>query len=155
MYEMFYRGKRKDTKQWIYSGSFCRALKDPYHVTEYYLGTGSPSSTGRDNKGNVTHIISQRGCLLCAIIPSTFGRFIGVCDMDGRMIFEGDIVRVHDDRVTKEDGFGVVKWNDKSALFEIVFKSFTLNFATIKSDICIVVGNQFDNPEFLEIKQGA
>ena len=81
------------------------------------------------------------------IDPSTVGRSTGVQDINGREIFEGDIVRyrVTDERYTKNPRYvtTVVEWDGYYAQWGL--KGF------LKSDFLShrleVLGNIYDNPE--------
>ena len=145
MYEMFYRGKRKDTKQWIYSGSFGRALKDNLHAPEYFLGSGLPASTYYDVDGNIAYLQPQGGCLLYAILPGTLGRFIGEHDKDGRMIFEGDIYVAVTPRASTPN-VGVVKY-EGGGFYPFAIPGYECSLDPAE---CTIIGNIHDNPELIK-----
>lgn len=146
MVELYFRGKRKDTGQWIYSGSVGRSQKDPYHAAEYYLGAGTPSLSKCDEKGNIKYVLPRDGCLMYSIIPETFGPFIGEHDKDGRMIFEGDIYVDTRHKNGKQSPVGVVRY-EKGGYYPFAVPGRGL---CVSASDCLIIGNVFDNPELLE-----
>lgn len=75
----------------------------------------------------------------------------GLKDIKGKLIFEGDIVKsssvlytiINDEKLAKPYcEIGVVKWNNLSERLSLGV-SFGANF-------CSVIGNIFENPDFLE-----
>lgn len=93
MREILFRGKRLDNGEWV-EGSFC------------------PNS-----KGDIPCIIVYNGEMAgywFDIDPATVGQFTGLLDKNGQRIFEGDIVRHHDDNPDSEiEEKGVVFWDEE------------------------------------------
>ena len=88
------------------------------------------------------------------VIPETVGQFTGVLDMNGKKVFEGDIVKLTDDVKKTFDVIDgpvyfnhsafFIKGNDGSllaSLFALVDYTYTLRGE--------VIGNIYDNPELL------
>ena len=81
------------------------------------------------------------------VVPETIGQFTGICDANGKKIFEGDVVRYRwtDDRYKKNPGYktGVVVWDEfygcwgLSNWLRCVFRPERLK----------VIGNIHDNPD--------
>lgn len=86
------------------------------------------------------------------VLVETLGQFTGLIDMNGRRIFEGDIVDVEYDI----QYVGVSA--ERIGLFVVVFEDGCFMkkkedgglFHFIPSDKCKVVGNIHDNPELME-----
>ncbi len=94
------------------------------------------------------------------VIPETVGQCTGLEDKNGKLIFEGDILR------DKESEFiGTVKFNDVIASFVVVINDTTptfyhwswLNKGDVTRDKILknteVIGNIHDNRELLEVER--
>ena len=127
MREILYRGKRADNGEWVYG--FLVKMWGLYHIID-------------QNDENSAYMIK----------PETVGQFTGLCDKNGKKIFEGDIVEFTD------------KFTHKKGRAEIVFEAFKWKYSGCYYGgnpivwLCIddgsiefeVIGNIHDNPELLE-----
>ena len=86
------------------------------------------------------------------VYTDTLGQFTGLTDMNGKKIFEGDIVHVHDRLLRCDKPFhefdGVIEHQNGS--FVIVGGIMT-HYRWLDYDVT-VLGNIHDNPELLEEK---
>lgn len=145
--EILFRGKRTDNGEW---------------VEGYYSPVNIPIT------GNMGHFINVGGYRAVEIDPETVGQFTGLCDKNGVRIFEGDIIRWHDNTELSVGGqiaevcFG--KYRDADSAFDDVYAiGFYLRTSggecvTIcwldeyKNDFDII-GNIHDTPELLEVSK--
>lgn len=147
MREILFRGKRTDNGEWIFG--------DLFHRNEEVL----------------INNFSQGFNI--SVIPETAGEFTGLLDKNGKRIFEGDILKCHDnpkDLVKVVfDEFGVVDtdtecpvdtvigWHyeviptDELSTVEPFCLSMPLTNSYIKYCHMEVIGNIHDNPELLEV----
>lgn len=124
---MHFRGKHKDTKEWI------------EWINGYCVHAGR------------MHLISHRtvkNYKLSAkkIIPSTLGWYIGKRDIYKSQIFVGDIVHAVENK-RYIDKFGVVEWK-KGECRHLVNTGG--DWLTMDDYDWKVIGNIYDNPELLE-----
>lgn len=84
-----------------------------------------------------------------SVKPETVGQYTGLKDLHGTRIFEGDIVKVYD-VYCNETVVGVVEFCDGSfRIYDTDFTSYD-RWMYYKVE---VIGNVFDNPELLEVKE--
>ena len=123
MKEILFRGKSKESGEWVY-GDLVR-IKDGDKVGWYIYGKSE-------------------------VIPETVGQFTGLSDKNGKRIFEGDIVDVEYNInyigvAAERIGAFEVVYND--GCFMKRNKSGLYHF--IPSDKCKVIGNVHDNPDLM------
>ncbi len=82
-----------------------------------------------------------------SVYADSVGQYTGLTDKNGKMIFEGDIIRNIDN-----GDIGVIRWYIEHGAFVIrrisdnqIFWLFDNNFSKIE-----IIGNIHDNPELLE-----
>lgn len=128
-----FRGKRLDSSEWLYGD----LMHDNHHGCYVY-----PNDCGglyTENKVN----------------PDTVGQYTGMKDKNDKKIFEGDIIRVHD-----EDGIdiGVVRYNEDFGKYICVYSEISGNWFDFEGTngeflalFCTkVIGNIYDTPELLK-----
>ena len=134
MREILFRGKWKNSGEWVYGNLFNPDKTDT--PTQICIGT-----------------YIARTCY--EIDPETVCQYTGLTDKNGRKIFEGDIV-VFADFFNDEIHRGVVYWCDLAFWFdctETEGDEGIYSLAYISANILEVIGNIYDNPELLEVKQ--
>ena len=141
MREILFRGKRADNGEWVY-GYYTKA--------RYFL----------DEKE--MHIIFEPDvevfphCEFTGyeeVLPETVRQYTGLTDKNGRKIFEGDIVEGNSEYFPYTHPYGKVVYDGGQYL---------ISFDDVLEDIeCLgawandveIIGNIYDNPELLEVKQ--
>ena len=127
MREILFRGKWKNSGEWVYGNLFNPDKVDT--PTQICIGT-----------------YIARTCY--EIDPETVGQFTGLTDKNGRKIFEGDIVE-------RGGRIWLVEYSNKYGQFMITTYtekgiSWSRSFDLIPPDWCEVIGNIYDNPELLK-----
>ena len=132
MRKIKFRAKSKLTNEWLYS---CMILQ-----------TGSP------NVQFIARLDENHKIDLEIIKPETLGEFTGLQDINGKDIYEGDIIESVEDADHK---FRYTVFFDNSA-FRVKhqkfneFGVFNVLYVVLKMTKCKVVGSIHDNPELLE-----
>ena len=133
MREILFRGKRKDSGEWI-EGWYCgKTCIDPF-------GEAVESS----------QIIESKYLFWHEVVPETVGQYTGLTAKNGVKIFEGDIMEYVNDDGTKAHYVVCVDGEMGSWVASLIgsVANVPLGYA-IK--IFEVIGNRFDNPELLEV----
>ena len=153
MREYLFRGKRKDNGKWVYGF--------PY--------------IDRNRNCAITYCEINFQRISFEVIPETIGQFIGLCDINGKKIFEGDIFKFEDEvwqscytscgtewNSWEVENCGVVGFNEELSQYDFIKYRFGQNsveadlhenhdmtFADFITDLEIV-GNIYDHPELME-----
>lgn len=121
-----YRAKRKSDKQWIY-GNLVQTDGGVYIIQNYVP----------------QHLIENY-----EVDPSTICQCTGLKDKYGKMIFENDIVKVHDDEEPC-----LIEWGEDTARWNMTqYGSCVYDFDNYWSYEVEVIGSAIENPELLESK---
>lgn len=136
MREILFRGKRTDNGEWV--DGFYTRVADVHYILS---GIFDSLTNG---------IINTRGY---KVIPETVCQFTGLCDKNGRKVFEGDIVEGNSEFFTYTHPYGKVVYDGGQYL---------ISFDDVLEDIeCLgawandveIIGNIYDNPELLEVSK--
>ena len=119
-----YRGKRKDTGELV-EGNYWEFCGDH-------------------------NILTPGNCVGFRVAPATIGQFTGLTDRNGKLIFEGDIVR---ERLRGPASVVEFCLEDVAScgfcIPSFVGSGFKAEGCNL--NICEVIGNIYDNPELLEV----
>ena len=95
-----------------------------------------------------------------SIVPSTVGQYTGLTDKNGKKIFEGDVLNVHD-QIPMFDGYdtdeiiynGKVMYIKNQGMYVCEGNNDGNALCALNLDKCEVIGNIHDNPELLEVAE--
>lgn len=107
---ILFRGKRLDNGEWVIGANYLNAehIKTKSDVV-FIASTGSKCTGDLDDCGNISNIFN---CSYFAVDPLTVGQFTGLCDKNGKKIFEGD-------RLNRKDKQATVVFDDSEFSLEI------------------------------------
>lgn len=134
--EIKFRGKSVSTGKWLYG----YLAEDKFFST--YLSACEKvifKNLEAFNTDNFSYVVND-----CKVSENTIGQYTGLCDSNGKEIYEGDILKMS----IAEDSIGVVKWNSKQAAFVIKMKNSSQWYYLHQS--YQIIGNIFDNPNLIE-----
>ena len=122
MREILFRGKKIDNDEWTYGFYFEHSIDgQKYSYIKYQTF----------DEGFVTN----------EVVADTVGQFTGLCDKNGRKIFEGDIVE------SPHGTQGVVEWQNAECAFLVNIGD---DWQTMDDCTYEVVGNIYDNKGYEE-----
>ena len=131
--EILFRGKRADTKEWIYGD--VQQNVDAVKI--------------REQEQSIQRIAKS-----FVVIPETVGQFTGLTDIHGVKIFEGDIIEAHFDELFPDLATTlVVVWSDYGWFGRDMEGNVDSLERKWVSDFFEIIGNIHDNPEMLEVSK--
>ncbi len=137
--EILFRGKGAETGRWVYGCGFSN---------EGFIGKiFTYSDSFSDEEGTETKFYDS-----IEVDPSTVGQYIGLPDKNGYKIFENDVVK------TKYGRLCIIKWFSRKARWDMspieteenLKKETPTQWDLWYKENLEVVGNIYDNPEFLK-----
>ncbi len=148
MREILFRGKRLDNGEW----ATCRSIIHSLDNVAEHIFMPQLDSKCKATISNVTgNLLGINECVFLKVDPATIGQYTGLCDKNGKKIFENDIVRF--DCIKRATP--TIKMKGK-VFFEEETCAFSVEgfFAEITQFLCDlsgteVIGNIHDNPELL------
>lgn len=130
--EILFKAKRIDNGEWV-EGQYA-------YITNPLTEDGKP----------IKHLICNGTNIFNDLIdPDTLCQYTGLTDKNGKKIWENDIVR------NEKGDIGVVQWFEEHAAFMIWNKTKHYICYLAENDFSKIeiAGNEFDNPELLEVEQ--
>ena len=157
MREILFRGKRVDNGEWVEGQTIVVIHQDdndlifmPQH------GEDVKADPMEDNDRALTSIYGN----YYQILPQTVEQYTGLTDKNGKKIFEGDVLNVHD-QIPMFDGYdtdeivynGKVMYIKNQGMYVCEGNNDGNALCALNLDKCEVIGNIHDNPELLEVSE--
>ena len=132
MREILFKGKRKDNSKWA----------EGYYAKKYDL---------LGKRHLILYVDNYVRWECVEIVPETLCQFTGLCDKNGKKIWENDILMAHLDELYPEDvTYEAIQWDmagwvtrEAGSIDRQYLDKFDLEHYE-------VAGNTFDNPELLQ-----
>lgn len=142
MSEILYQGKRVDNGEWV--EGFLLKGNRTYIVTSDAI------------EYMVVSLAGMASVQLVEVVPETVRAFTGLCTVNEKSIFEGDVVRWNDANyvVQRECDTPGGYWAETGYILKHIgwsdYLSFTDTIDDYCNEICVqIIGNIHDNPELL------
>ncbi len=133
MRQIKFRGKSIGTGEWIFGNLFKFGIQPPSNVP------------------CICHCVpTWKDALdIYNVQENTVGQFTGVCDMDGKEIYEGDVLVIEG---IKTDRYNKVWWNNERFTFYVGHSPISAYIGRDDNRLqeFRIAGNVFDNPELKE-----
>ncbi|MDE6796881.1 MAG: YopX family protein [Ruminococcus sp.] len=138
MREILFRGKRKDNGNWI-EGSLLNFRENTYII---------PHNSAHFYDDIETLALNVESF---EVLPETLGEYTGLTDMNGKKIFEGDIIQEeYGSRNQKNIKKFEVYWDREYAGFYPIYDHEHPAGYSVEAQYSEVIGNIHDNPELLK-----
>ena len=140
MKAILFRGKSVETNEWVYGSYILEKYGNTPYICYFEYGTFV----------NIKQV---------EVIPETVGQFTGLTDMNGKKIFEGDIVSTKYKLGRGHYYVFEVYYNENLCHFALTINrgSYTKNkqydwlqLTSLKANKVEVIGNTYDNKELLK-----
>ena len=165
MREILFRGKRKDTGEWVEAFSILKCQIEG--TWQFLVGASKNALMELDEHYNIHSAISEEDFLYYSVHPETMGQFVGFVDKNGKRVYEGDVIRFHKFR-DEPDWTGAISYENGSYIVngkmplayekrigkEAFYCPFEVALSGIDKGTIEVVGNIHDNPELQEATDG-
>ena len=134
-----YRGKQAKNGEWVEGFYFCMTHPDGRHTHHFIIPLGADLSLGTPVEK-----------IQVEVDPDTICQCTGLKDKNGNLIWENDIANCMD-----AECCGYISWNESEAgfYFDVLLEDgrFEEEHIYDYQDCMEVIGNNFDNPELLEV----
>lgn len=134
-----FKAKRKDNGEWVEGFYFCMTHTDGRHTHHFIIPLGADLSLGTPVEK-----------IQVEVDQSTICQCTGLKDKNGKLIWENDIANCMD-----AECCGYISWNESEAgfYFDVLLEDgrFEEEHIYDYQDCMEVIGNNFDNPELLEV----
>lgn len=137
MREIKFRGKRVGNI-WVYG--------DLVHIDKGYIIITSTNLT-IDNSLSEDNALVYSEKEFSVVIPETLGQFTGLTDKNGKEIYEGDVIRIHEGR--NDFKITLIIWNDEYLCYDPTNDELRHILRSRYSEYYEIIGNIHDNPEIL------